>query len=295
MQIVHHMGALDKRYPPNSLDAIRACLEYGAHVIEVDITALAERDYLLVHDPVLEAETTGTGAVGEALPEVAKRTYLKASEATAFHPALLSEVVRAFQDFSQAATRLQLDFKNVYPFANGDEPLHRLVSLIQPLGDRVIVSSGADWQLRRLRKLAVWLDLGLDVHYYIDWRAPDEVIDPQVPPYRAGAYGYWDDHPLATAHFYPCADYLADRCASLVGLVPCQSTFYVSHTLLAQSLSDGFNWAEALHEHGLKLDAWTLDVDNPIALDNARTLLTAGVDYITTNTPREMLAALKPA
>ncbi|HVO43028.1 MAG TPA: hypothetical protein VMT34_10410 [Aggregatilineales bacterium] len=39
------------------------------------------------------------------------------------------------------------------PFPS-DEPLHRLVDLIAPLGRRVQVSTGADWQLRKLRTMA---------------------------------------------------------------------------------------------------------------------------------------------
>ncbi len=40
--IVHHMAALDDLpAPQNSLEAIAACLDAGAAVIEVDITALA--------------------------------------------------------------------------------------------------------------------------------------------------------------------------------------------------------------------------------------------------------------
>jgi glycerophosphoryl diester phosphodiesterase len=71
------------------------------------------------------------------------------------------------------------------------------------------------------------------------------------------------------------------------------STFYISHVLLAHSLEDGFNWAEALHQAGIKLDAWTLDADDALAIVNAKRLLAAGVDQFTTNTPRA-LAALLP-
>src|SRR4051794_13004473 len=62
--IVHHMAALDNQVaPPNSLDAIFACLDAGAAFIEVDVTALADGDYLLVHDEELESETNGQGTV----------------------------------------------------------------------------------------------------------------------------------------------------------------------------------------------------------------------------------------
>ena len=161
--------------------------------------------------------------------------------------------------------------------------------------ERVIVSTGADWQLRRLRKLAPWLDLGFDVHFYIDWRNPSDTVDPRVPPFKQGVYGYWDDHILATQKIWSTADYLAERCENLTTLVSGISTFYIEHKLLVQSLDDGFNWAEALHSYGIKLDTWTVDAHNPVAVENAKRLLTAGVDYFTTNTPNEMAQILQTA
>jgi glycerophosphoryl diester phosphodiesterase len=289
--IVHHMAALDGTYPPNSLEGIRACLESGASFIELDIIPLAAGDYLLVHDPELDSETTGTGAVNQASVEQIRPLLIKSKHGpTPFHVPLLSEVVALFSQYS-TPTRLQLDFKDVIPFA-GDEPLRRLLDIIQPLGERVIVSTGADWHLRRLRKLAPWLDLGFDIHFYVDWRLPGETIDAHVPPFRQGVYGYWDDHILATRRIWSTAEYLAERCELLTQLIPRISTFYIDHKLIAQSLDDGFNWAEALHNYNIKLDAWTLDTTNPNAVINARRLLNAGVDQFTTNTPAELAALL---
>ena len=282
--VVHHMAALDGRAAPNSLEAISACLAAGARFIELDITALADRDYLLVHDPLLESETTGTGPVAECTATQARGLFFsRAGAPTPFRVPLLSDVVDAVVSHG-GSTRIQLDFKNVIPFPD-DEPLQRLVNLIRPLGAHVIVSSNADWQLRRLRVLAPWLDLGLDIHFYLDWRPPGKPVDPRAYPRQLGAYGYWDDHPLATRRFSTTANYLADRCGMLVGLVPGVSTFYISHSFLAQSLEDGFNWADALHQVGIKLDAWTLDADDAVAAANAGRLLDAGVDQFTTNTP----------
>lgn len=283
--VVHHMAALDASdAPPNSVEAIEASLRYGAAFIEVDVTALADSDYLLVHDPLLEGETTGRGPVGECTERQARDLlFVRSGAITSCHVPRLGQVVELFRKYP-GSTRLQLDFKNLVPFGD-DEPLERLVRLIEPLGDRVLVSTSADWQLRRLRRLAPWLDLGLDVHFYVDLRSDGEAVDPQIYPRQLGAYGYWDDHPVALQKFWPTAEYLADRCATLDGLVPRISTFYISHKLLVRSLDDGFNWAEALHDHGIKLDAWTLDVGNPRAEVNAKRLLAAGVDQFTTNTP----------
>lgn len=290
--IVHHMAALDGQYPPNSLESIRACLEAGAAFIEIDITALADSDYLLVHDETLESETTGAGPVGQCSKAESDRLFFKNGDgsATSYPVPRLGEVVDLLRQHPEGA-RVQLDFKNVIPFSD-PEPLHRLVRLIEPLGDRVMVSTGADWQLRRLRRLAGWLELGFDIHFYMDLRFPEEPVDPRVPPYRQGVYGYWDDHPLALQRFWTTAEYLAERCEMLTTLVPGVTTFYIDHRLLVQSLDDGFNWAEALHDAGIKLDAWTLDTDDSAAVANARRLLAAGVDQFTTNTPAELAAIL---
>src|SRR5579859_1516706 len=160
--IVHHMAALEPGYVPNSLKAVRACLENNAAVIEIDVTALATDDFLLVHDPYLESETNGFGPVQALMPAKARQLHYKQRGQVTGEPvALLQDVVKLFLDAS-GTTRLQIDWKDVIPFPNA-EPYERLIRLIKPLGERVIVSTGADWQLRRLRRLAPWLDLGFDI------------------------------------------------------------------------------------------------------------------------------------
>lgn len=290
--IVHHMAALDNQAaPPNSLEAIRACLEADAVFIEIDVTALARDDYLLVHDAQLESETSGQGMVGDTTPAQARELFFRRhGSVTSYHVPLLSEVVQLFQELGKP-TRLQLDFKNVYPMPT-DEPLHRLVKLIEPLGDRVLVSSGADWQLRKLRHIAPQLLLGFDIMLYLDWEPLDHTRDPRSYPKRRGAYGYYDDHVLALAKLWTIPEYLNDRCESLIGAVPDVSVFYIEHNFLAQSLADGFNWAAVLHAHGIKLDAWTMDSTNPTAVENVKKLYAAGVDLFTTNTPRAIAEIL---
>src|SRR5947207_15159839 len=138
--IVHHMAALDgQTTPPNSLESIRACLEAQAACIEIDAAALADTDYLLVHDLELDSETTGHCIVEACSPAQARDLFFAGSTC---HVPMLGQVVDLFQQFP-GQTRLQIDFKNMIPFSS-DEPLHRLINLIQPLGKRVIVSTGAD-------------------------------------------------------------------------------------------------------------------------------------------------------
>jgi len=289
---VHHMAALDNHpAPPNSLEAIQASLAAGAAFIEVDVNALADNDYLLGHEADLEAETSGQGPVIEYPSRQARSLYIKHRGVNTRYPvALLSDVVTLFVN-SYHPTYLQLDYKNVIPFSS-DEPLYRLIKLIESLGSRVIVSSGADWQLRRLRKIAPWLNLGLDIMWYISWQPANEPRDPRDFPKQLGVYGYYDDHILSTEVHWPVAEYLRDRCESLLRIVPDTGVFYLDHNLVAQSLRDGFNWAEALHQEGIKLDAWTMDVTNPVAVQNLQPLSEAGVDLFTSNTPKALAALL---
>jgi glycerophosphoryl diester phosphodiesterase len=203
---------------------------------------------------------------------------------------VLSEVIEAFVR-QGGPTRLQIDFKNLLPFPTR-EPLQRLARIIEPLGERVQVSSGADWQLRRLRNLAPWLRIGLEVQLHLDWDPARGDAASAVPPHRLGAYGYRDDSLIAAQRIWPVADYLWDRCQTLIALVPRVDTFYVNYRLLAQSLADGFNWAEALHQAGITLDAWTMDASSPAAMAQLPALVAAGVGQITTNTPQALERAL---
>ncbi len=283
--IVHHMAALDgSPFPPNSLEAIRACLDADAAFVEVDITALADGDYLLVHEATLEPETDGAGPVGACSLRAARQLHIRTVRGvTPFRAPMLGDVVELMLSHP-AQTRLQLDFKNMTPFASA-EPLERLARMVEPLARRVIVSSAADWQLRKLRAIAPWLDLGLDIHFYIAWSAPGEVRSPGEHPRALGAYGYWDDHPIATQPIWSTAEYLCDRCEMLTSLAPGVSTFYINHRFLAQSLADGFDWATALRTRGIRSDAWTMDIGKPAAEACLPLLLAAGVDQITSNTP----------
>lgn len=292
--VVHHMAALDgQAAPQNSLEGVQASLNAGAVVIEVDINALAEDDYLLVHEPKLEEETSGQGDVAECTPAQARTLFIKQHDTVSnYRVPLLSDVVRLFQ-ISPAKSHLQLDYKNVVPFSDL-EPLKRLLKLIEPIGERVIVSTTADWQLRKLRKLAPWLTLGLDIMWHIDWQPAGKERDSRLCPKRMGEFGYFDDHILASYKYTPSTvKYLNDRCECLVNLVPDIGVFYLEHPLVAQSLRDGFSWAETLHPYGIKLDVWTMDVTNPVAVENAKFILPSGVDLFTTNTPKALAALLK--
>jgi hypothetical protein len=111
--------------------------------------------------------------------------------------------------------------------------LERLVTEIQPIKDRGRVTSVADWALRRLRALDADLPLGFDPLLYLDV-SPHQAEEhgPAVPPCRTGAYGYWDDHPLATRRWGKTANYLAARAEALWAQVPPGGIWYIRAGLL---------------------------------------------------------------
>lgn len=287
--IIRHMAAHDGRFPPNSLEAIRTCLEEAADCIEIDVAALADGDFAVVHDLDLDSETTGHGKAAHCSSAEARELRLKLpnERSSSYRLPLLSDVV-ALMLQHPGKTRLQIDLKDVDPYKTS-EPAERLARLLEPLGDRVIVSSQADWQIRRLPP---WLDLGFDPGFYLAWY-PATDVDAVGPPYRLGAYGYLDDHPLAARRTVSSRRYLSERCEVLLALVPGISTMYVYHGMLSRSLGDGFNWAEALHRASVRLVAWTLDTHRPGTAEQVRLLRDAGVDFFTTDTPAALAALLR--
>jgi len=62
--LVHHAANRGYVYPPNSIRGLQACLNAGARVVEIDVSPLADGNFLLLHDGMLESGTTGSGLVG---------------------------------------------------------------------------------------------------------------------------------------------------------------------------------------------------------------------------------------
>jgi glycerophosphoryl diester phosphodiesterase len=279
--LVHHAANRDHTHPSTSLPALQACLEAGARAVEIDISYMADGQFALLHGPTLDKETNGSGPIA-ALTSDQVRTlhYVQKGQHTGVPIGLLPDAIDLLRSF-RATVELQLDLKpDVY---SSDAVLSRLTASLQPVKDRVRVTSPSDWALRRLHALDPELSIGFDPLLYleIDYGADS---DPSVPPFRRGAYGYWDDHPLSTRRWGPTAVYLEARAEALWSQVPTGAIWYIDALLLAQALDDGFDWIAYLHNLGVEVDAWTLDAQKPERVALANRLAAAGVDRITTNT-----------
>jgi glycerophosphoryl diester phosphodiesterase len=291
-ELIHHAASSESGALPNSLAAIQDCLAAGAKIVEIDLIPLVDGDFALLHDPRLENATNGSGNVAEASREQVQGLFFKYQDQLTDTPVgTLSQVIPMLQ-LPNNLTRLQLDLKPYAPLTPAG--LTGLLKMIAPVKDRMQISSVADWAVRTLHKLDPNLRLGFDPLLYLDL----ETSDPRpvgVPPFRVGAYGYRDDHPLSSERWGPDGDYLADRAEALLVQAAPGAMWYVNAQLLIKALHAGFDWINFLHENGSRVAAWTLDAGQSNHVAWAKSLAAAGVDAITTNTPIQLAQELQAA
>lgn len=290
--LVHHAANRGHAHPAVSPPALQTCLEAGARVVEVDISMLADGEFALLHGPMLERETTGMGPIAaQTSAQVRALRYVRQGQPTDVPVGLLSDALELLRRYPRAV-ELQLDLKpDVY---SSGKVLARLVEDLQPVKAHVRVTSPSDWALRLLRALDADLALGFDPLLYIE---PDYGADsdPAMPPFRRGAYGYWDDHPLAMRRWGTPAEYLEARADALWVQAPAGAVWYIDATLLGQALDEGFDWIAHLQALGAEVDAWTLDAHKPQRLALANRLAHAGIDRITTNNAPALSQVLEAA
>jgi glycerophosphoryl diester phosphodiesterase len=289
--LIHHAANRGLIHPPNSIRGLKTCLNAGARIIEVDIAPLAGGDFVLLHDRLLEHATDGSGLVSEHTSNQVAGLRLAWRGSLIQEPvAFLSQALELVASHPQPV-ELQLDLKP-YIYLN-EGILAGLAQALQAVKERVRVTSEADWALRRLHALDAELPLGFDPMLYLD------VIPHQTegqhftpPPFRRGAYGYWDDHPLASLVWGSKADYLAARAEALWPQVPSATVWYIRASLLARVLEDGFDWIADLHRRQAKVAAWTLNAAHPPDVELAWQLAAAGVDRVTTDDAPALAQAL---
>jgi glycerophosphoryl diester phosphodiesterase len=268
MQLAWHMARGAREEAPNTLAGIECAIAAGASRIEVDVRMLADDDALLCHDRRL--------ADGRIIRE------LRAGDASS---GLLPRLSQAVARVAGSDAILQVDLKDETPL-DADQA-ERLLHLLAPLSGRVIVGSMFDWSLRTLRAADQAIALGFDpLLYFHYWeKRPADVPFPR----RQGAYGYWDDHSLATAPTVALGEYLAIRLEALRTEVPAMTEIMLHLPTLTRVLDDGVDAVRFFHERGVEVLAWTLDADAEGADAVFARLTSSGVDTLVTNTAPEFL------
>lgn len=74
-----HRGARNL-WPENSLPGFRNALQLGCDAIEFDVHLTDAGELVVIHDPLLDRTTDGTGPVRALTPETRRRTLLKDSD-----------------------------------------------------------------------------------------------------------------------------------------------------------------------------------------------------------------------
>jgi glycerophosphoryl diester phosphodiesterase len=287
--LIHHAAHCMHTAPPGSLSALEACLKMRSIAIEIDVIPLADGQFALLHDQNLETETNGSGkAHQKTRAEIEKLFYAVNGEVTGEKVGFLEDAVALLQNHPNTQ-RLQLDLK---PFAPLTQAILRdFTGLIKPVIDRIQVTSVADWAIRSLARFEPDLALGFDPLLYFDM--VDDIPRPKgIPPFRVGAYNLLDDHPLSAYQWGPLGDYFAARAAALLVQAPAGCEWFIRAKLLKLALGAGFDWIDFLHHHGSKVDAWTIDADDPEQINLAQQLVKRGVDDLTTDTPARLAAHL---
>jgi glycerophosphoryl diester phosphodiesterase len=199
---------------------------------------------------------------------------------------LLADALEVVRIAPSAPTLLMLDAKDEAPWPPA--LAERIARLIEPVRERVFVGSPADWNLRRLRAADPDVAIAFDPQYYLDRKGNRSAL-----PGAAGAYGYHDAHPLAFRRTVPVAEYLRERLEGLCRLVPGIRELHLHLALFEEMLDDGIDVCAVVHEAGAAVDVWTLDAGTPRWRERLAGALRAGVDIVTTNTPRELSAAAR--
>jgi glycerophosphoryl diester phosphodiesterase len=278
-------------YPENSLLAIQECYRERVARVEIDINILRDADFLVTHDPDLDRMTTGTGLVAETTRSEATRLRFRhAGAVSSERPSLLSDVVDAIRA-EPFPTMMELDAPDFRPW-----PWPRvegLARLVEPVKDRIVFGSCADWNLRRLLRVDPTVPVGFNPAYYLDWIPPEG--PPEPSPRGRGAYGYLDDHPLALERFDTTANYLRDRLGGLVRLVPGSRELHIRLQTFERMRDDGVDDAvDLFHQAGMLVDVWTLNAGTPRWQERLHRAIAAGVDMVTTDTAHELAAFSRP-
>ncbi len=290
--LIHHAAHCGHDAPPNSLSAIQTCFEAGAAVVEIDVIPLADGSFALLHDQDLEADTDGQGqATRMSRDQIKDLHYVVAGKATTEPVGFLDEALDLLSEYPDVS-RLQLDLKPYAPLTQS--VLREFLDLLVPCSEQVQVTSVADWAVRSLAKSMPDLALGFDPLLYLDI-VVDEPRSEQIPPFRIGAYGFLDDHPLSAYQWGPLGDYFAARAAALLVQVPAGCEWFIRAELLGLALDAGFDWIDFLHQHGSRVDGWTIDVDQPQQVSLAKVMVEHGIDALTTDTPARLAEKLPSA
>lgn len=251
--------------PPFLRDALEAGLAARAP-LEVDLRATADGHWVCLHDPTLERETSGRGAVAERT-----RAELLVLRQRGEDGALLADPP-LFLDELAAAVRRRADLPAGLVQLDVKEPPARL-------DDRLLASFA-----RALEGVAPAFTAG----------------GCEAPLVRALAAAA----PGIASGFDPLASYEevglpADGAGfralgeATLAAMPEAAIFYLEARLVTAAAGAGVGLPGLVKRNGALVDAWTVDADRPDLLALLEELASLGCDQVTSNDPLALEALWK--
>lgn len=162
---IAHRGA-SAAAPPNTLAAFKKAVELGADGIEFDVHFSADGVPVVIHDFTVDATTDGSGRVADLT--LAQLKQLDAG--TRFDPAFTGERIPTLDEVLEAVRGrrgwggellLNVELKTTSPGDNGLE--RAVITLVEQhsLSRRVLFSSFNPFSLRRAKRIAPHIPVGL--------------------------------------------------------------------------------------------------------------------------------------
>lgn len=269
-----HSATLSTNFAPNSLAAVRECVDAGVPRLEIDVQFLADDGMLIFHDGSFELP-------GGSRPRIADSTRAQAADVRHTDGSALcylEDVVLALQG---SPTVLQVDLKLSRPITARRAEL--LEAALQPISGHVLAGSQAHWNLRALKSVPIALDPTL--HWVYSKASPGI-------PRNLGIHGLWDDSPIASNGRFSARQYLEVRVDDLLALLPNAVEWMVDIETLFKIEDLGMRLGDHLRERGVALAAWTLRENRPERAETLRRLFSLGAETIITDIPEAAAAAV---
>jgi glycerophosphoryl diester phosphodiesterase len=234
--------------------------------VEVDLVVHGGQGFAILHDLVLDRETTGRGSVRGTSPQTLRALHLRGNDSEPLPDAvMLLEDLCALLANTPPHTNalLQLDYKEDLAALDG-ATIANFAASVGPAAGNMIVS-GADM-------------------------AAIDAFAQATPGLRTG-YDPCYGEPLAKLR--ASGDY-AGFIADALAAAPKADMIYLSYEIVLAAEAAGVDVVAPIHADGRRIDAWTIRTVDTSSLAQVERLLALKVDQITTDDPEGLLAAISP-
>ena len=241
--------------PVFSFPRLEQGLALGAS-LEIDLRLHAGGGFVVLHDDTLERETTGSGAVAGATPAELRSLSIRGGDGrpTGSPVLLLDDIAALLGRRGPTQALLQLDLKEEISQLS-DPVVEGFADTLAGRGANLTLSGG-------------------------DWAAVKRLAT-RVPGTGTG----YDPCDLPEARRLESRTDVARLIDATGRIAPDAGTIYLDYRLILAAERLGYDVVDAFHRHGQKVDAWTLNTDQPDAVRSLRKLVDLRVDQITTDEP----------